>query len=86
METQAISNWIFSTFNRHAKHISKIALYGSVIRNSDAPNDCDLLIVSSAGIESKSWLSLRQHINAVKTDFAENFKLPLNVALLTEGV
>lgn len=85
METQAFIDWIVYNFHSFSKHISKVAIYGSIARRSGTPNDCDLLIVSFANTESESWFSLRQHISSTRTDFAQKFGLPLNVALLTEG-
>lgn len=85
MKIQPIIDWMVCNLAEQSSHISKLAIYGSIARNSDEPNDCDLLIVSSANVESEIWLSLRQHINSLETDFMNRFKLPLNVALLTEG-
>lgn len=85
MKTQAIVDWIMFNFRAYSSNISKIAIYGSVARGVDRPNDCDLLIIALVDVESENWFALRQHINSIKMDFVKNFELPLNVTLLTEG-
>jgi predicted nucleotidyltransferase len=85
MKIQLVISWIVSNLDTCASDINKVAIYGSMAKGANIPNDCDLLIVALAKVESDAWVSLRHHINAMKMDFLDIFELPLNVALLTEG-
>src|SRR6266496_647173 len=85
MKPQPLIDWIVCKLEAYSSQIGKVAIYGSIARHSEKPNDCDLLIVSLVDVESEAWLSLRQRISSVRLDFVDEFGLHLNVALLTEG-
>ena len=85
MKTSLIIDWLLHYLSEYAYCISKAAIFGSIARSSEKPNDCDLLIVSNANVDSEEWWSLRKHVKVIGADFSRNFLLPLNVALVTEG-
>lgn len=85
MKAQPIIEWLTFRLSEHSDYISKMAIFGSIARNTGDPNDCDLVIVSPKNVDSYEWQSLQKRIKAIETDFLSEFSLPLNVALLTEG-
>jgi predicted nucleotidyltransferase len=85
MKTVDILSWIVDNFSVCRSDILKIAIFGSLARGECKPHDCDLLIITSARVESYSWEMLKYKIKKTKIDFIDFFKFPLNVILLTEN-
>jgi predicted nucleotidyltransferase len=75
--------WLTKYLCQYKQFISKAGVFGSVSRGGGSPNDCDLFVISNGLPNSPSWIKLRKQLAKIKDDFFSQFKIPLNIILLT---
>lgn len=60
-------------------------IFGSVARNVDNPNDCDLFLVTKHKTNSELWKLMRLENETLKNKFYAQFNLELSIQLLSEN-
>lgn len=76
-------NWL----NHHTRQISKLLyeafIFGSVARYTLYPNDCDLMLITIADIDTEQWKFLRIQKTELSRAFYEKYNLELSITLVT---
>jgi predicted nucleotidyltransferase len=76
------TKWISDNIN--SENFLLAFLFGSVARNVENPNDCDLLLVTKLQTNSDLWKLMRMENEVLKQKFYTNFELELSIQLLSE--
>ncbi len=58
-------------------------VFGSVVRETPNPNDCDLLIVLGCNPNEIKWEVAIKSVEDVKSEFVLKFNIPLNTLIYT---
>jgi RPA family protein len=85
VDTDDIVAWLKDKVQPLNGSISRAAIFGSLVRNSVDPGDCDLLLVGISDPETEPWEYTRQYVREMSGQFLRIFRIPLSVVLLTYG-
>jgi predicted nucleotidyltransferase len=76
------AKWISDHLN--SKNFLLALIFGSVARNVEDPNDCDLFLVTKLQTNSDLWKLMRIENKVLKQKFYTKFKLELSIQLLSK--
>lgn len=74
--------WIYKNIKR--ENFLLAFIFGSVAKNIENPNDCDLFLVTKHKTNSDLWKIMRLENERLKRDFYKVFNLELSIQLLSE--
>ncbi|MDR7210132.1 hypothetical protein [Flavobacterium piscis] len=74
--------WISKNIN--TEHFFLAFIFGSVARNVEKPNDCDLFLVTKHKTNSDLWKTMRLENENLKNNFFECFDLELSIQLFSK--
>jgi predicted nucleotidyltransferase len=81
--SEVYAEWLTENINKSNFHLAFI--FGSVARNAEKPNDCDLFLVTNLETNSDLWKIMRLETETLKNTFYIKFNLDLSIQLLSEN-
>lgn len=76
--------WLVAQLEGAGADVLFAYVYGSALQKRK-PRDFDVIIVTSAGVESAAWSRVRVLCKRLRPEFAATFGLPLSVMIATEA-
>lgn len=77
-------SWLNAEISKIGQDIILSYIFGSVASGVQAPNDCDLLIVTKLNPHNSEWNILRKNRDKLCEMFAKKFNFKLSVILVTK--
>lgn len=80
--SEVYSKWLIENIN--SNNFLLAFIFGSVVRDVEKPNDCDLFLVTKLETNSDLWKLMRLENETLKERFYTSFDLKLSIQLLSE--
>jgi len=80
--SEVYSKWLIKNIN--SDNFLLAFIFGSVARDVEKPNDCDLFLVTKLETNSDLWKLMRLENETLKKRFYTSFDLKLSIQLLSE--
>lgn len=78
-----VAGWLRDSLKLSGLVISYAGLFGSIVKGSANPGDCDVLVVISD--EYTDFAFVREQLHSIGRDFLSVFGIPLSFQCLTES-
>ncbi len=81
--SEVYTKWLTDNINK--RNFNLAFIFGSVARNAEKPNDCDLFLVTNLETNSDLWKIMRLENETLKNMFFIQFNIDLSIQLLSEN-
>lgn len=81
--SKVYTKWLTDNINK--RNFNLAFIFGSVARNTEKPNDCDLFLVTKLETNSDLWKIMRLENETLKKMFFIQFNIDLSIQLLSEN-
>ena len=79
-----IRSWV-STKLSSSNEFFAVAIFGSVARDEEAPNDCDIVFVAIDPVGSAGWHRSRQFARGLEAKFCQEFGVQYSPLILSRA-
>lgn len=80
----AIRSWV-STKLSNSNEFFAVAIFGSVARGEETPNDCDIVFVANEPVASAGWHRSRQFARGLEAGFIQELGIPYSPLILSRA-
>lgn len=78
-----VTTWLATRLAPVRSQICGLYLFGSVLRGSASPRDCDIVVVTECHPDGEAWTNLKAHLIRLEDEFKATFRVPLAVVFMT---